>query len=75
MKIINPKIQTTEEIVASLLINKKKQYTESAHAEIFSRLIVTIKDVNDKAERLEKVMLLLAVVQVVLAILQIFLAT
>jgi hypothetical protein len=75
MKIINPKIQTTEEIVASLLINKKKQYTESAHAEIFSRLIVTIKDFNDKAERLEKVMLLLAVVQVVLAILQIFLAT
>jgi len=70
----NPKNQSNEQIVSSLLTNTKKQYTESAHAEIFSRLIKTIKDFNLKAERLEKVMLLLAGAQVILATAQILLA-
>ena len=74
MKAKSPKGQTTEEIVASLLVNKKKQYTESAHAEIFNRLIGTIQDFNRKAERIEKVMLFLAAAQVLLALTQIFLA-
>ena len=70
----NPKTQTTEEIVRSLLVNKRKQYTEASHAEIFSRLIVTIKNFNDKTERLEMVMLILASAQVILAIVQILVA-
>lgn len=70
----NPKNQSTEQIVSSLLTNIKKQYTEAAHAEIFRRLTTTIKDFNIKAERLEKVMLFLATAQVMLALAQIFLA-
>lgn len=72
---MNPKKQTTEAIVDSLLTNKKHQYTEAAHAEIFRRLIETIKAFNVKAEKLEKVMLLLAAAQVILALAQIFFAT
>ena len=67
----NPKNQTNEEIVSSLLANTKRQYTESAHAEIFSRLITTIKEFNIKAERIEKIMLILAAAQVLLALTQI----
>lgn len=70
----NPKNQTTDKIVEQLLVNDKRQYTESAHAEIFNRLINTIKNFNQKAERIEKTMLLLAAAQVVLAIAQILLA-
>ena len=73
-KIKNPKSQAEDEIVSSLLTNTKKQYTEAAHAEIFSRLITTIKVFNDKTEKLEKVMLYLAGAQVVLAGAQILLA-
>ena len=70
----NPKSQTTEEIVASLLTNDKHQYTEAAHAEIFRRLTNTIKEFNKKAEKIEKVMLMLAAAQVLLALTQIWLA-
>ena len=71
---MNPKDQTNEEIVAQLLVNEKHQYTESVHAEIFRRLIDTIKEFNAKAEKLEKVMLFLAAMQVILALTQIILA-
>ena len=71
---MDPKKQTTEVIVDSLLINKKHQYTEAAHAEIFRRLTQTIKEFNSKAARIEKMMLFLAAAQVILAIAQIFLA-
>jgi len=54
MTTINPKNQTTDTIVESLLNNTSKQYTESAHAEIFSRLISTMKDFNNKTERYRK---------------------
>ncbi|HCR10937.1 MAG TPA: hypothetical protein DIU47_04620 [Candidatus Pacebacteria bacterium] len=70
----NPKNQTTDTIVESLLSNTSRQYTESAHAEIFRRLINTMKEFNDKTERIEKVMLYLAVAQVVLAVTQIIVA-
>lgn len=70
----NPKDQTNEEIVETLLKNTERQYTESSHAEIFRRLIETIKTFNSKAEKLEKLMLLLAAAQVILAFTQIFLA-
>lgn len=70
----DPKNQSVEEIVASLLINDKRQYTESAHAEIFRRLIATIENFNKKAEKVEKLMLLLAGAQVILATAQILLA-
>jgi len=71
---MNPKDQTNEEIVAQLLVNEKHQYTESAHAEIFRRLIDTIKEFNVKAEKLERIMLFLAAMQVILALTQIILA-
>lgn len=71
---INPQDQTNEEIVKTLLTNTEKQYTESSHAEIFRRLIETIKNFNHKAEKIEKVMLILAGAQVILAITQILLA-
>ena len=71
---MNPKTQTTEEIVDTLLAYHKSEYTESAHAEIFRRLIVTIKSFNAKAEKIEKMMLVLAGAQVLLALAQIFLA-
>ncbi len=71
---MNPKDQSNEQIVKQLLVNEKHQYTEAAHAEIFRRLIETIKDFNIKANKLEKVMLLLAAAQVILAFAQIFLA-
>jgi len=74
MTTTNPKAQSTDKIVSSLLTNTKKQYTEAAHAEIFRRLTITIKNFNIKAERLEKVMLFLASAQVALALAQIFLA-
>ena len=70
----NPKNQTTDTIVESLLSNTSRQYTESAHAELFRRLINTMKEFNDKTERIEKVMLYLAVAQVVLAVTQIIVA-
>ncbi len=72
--ISNPKNQTVDEIVNSLLSNTERQYTESAHAEIFNRLIETIKNFNSKAERVEKFMLILAGAQVVLALTQIILS-
>ncbi|MDP4030697.1 MAG: hypothetical protein U1C50_01640 [Patescibacteria group bacterium] len=71
---MNPKKQSTDTIVAKLLVNKSHQYTEAAHAEIFRRLIATIKNFNLKAEKIEKVMLVLAAAQVILALAQIFLA-
>jgi len=40
---MNPKNQTTETIVASLLSNTKRQYTEAAHAEIFRLLYNTLE--------------------------------
>lgn len=74
MRTGDPRNQTTDEIVESLLNNTKHQYTESAHAEIYRRLIKTISEFNAKAERGEKFMLILATAQVLLAIAQIFLA-
>ena len=74
MTIRNPKAQTNDEIVDSLLDNTERQYTEAAHAEIFSRLITTIQNFNSKAEKIEKVMLALATAQVILALTQIILA-
>lgn len=71
---MNPKKQTTNTIVAKLLTNKSRQFTEAAHAEIFRRLIETIKNFNQKAEKIEKVMLILAAAQVFLALAQILLA-
>lgn len=71
---MNPKNQSTETIVASLLTNTKRQYTEAAHAEIFRRLTKTISRFNLKAEKIEKVMLFLAAAQVILALAQILLA-
>ena len=68
----DPKTETTEEIVAALLVNKKRQYTEAAHAEIFNRLITTIRGFNAKAAKIEKMMLVLATAQVILALAQIF---
>jgi len=73
-KIQNPKNQTNEQIVSSLLTNTKKQYTESAHTEIFNRLIKTIESFNSNAEKIERVMLYLAAAQVILAIAQILVA-
>lgn len=70
----NPTDQSTEQIVSTLLTNKSRQYTESAHAEIWRRLIRTIQDFNQKAARTEKFMLILATAQVALAIAQIYLA-
>lgn len=70
----NPKPQTNDEIVNSLLNNNERQYTEAAHAEIFGRLIKTIQNFNTKAEKIEKVMLALATAQVILALTQIILA-
>jgi len=75
IQILNPKNQSNDEIVNNLLTNSERQYTESAHAEIFRRLIETIAGFNIKAERSEKFMLLLATAQVILAIAQIYLAT
>lgn len=72
--IVNPKEQTTEMIVASLLTNTKRQYTESAHAEIFRRLIDTIQRFNAGADKVQRMMLYLAVSQVILAIAQVTLA-
>jgi len=74
MKILDPKQQTAEEIVTALLSNKRRQYTESSHAEIFRRLILTITEFNAKAARTERFMLMLATAQVILAIAQIWLA-
>ncbi|MEK7457959.1 MAG: hypothetical protein AAB612_00510 [Patescibacteria group bacterium] len=71
---INPKNQTTDTIIESLLSNTSSQYTESAHAEIFRRLMNTMKEFNEKTEKIEKVMLCLAVAQVVLALTQIIVA-
>ena len=47
---------------------------ESAHAEIFRRLINAMKEFNEKTEKIEKVMLYLAAAQVVLALTQIIIA-
>lgn len=69
----DPKQQTTDAIVESLLSNKSKQYTESAHAEIFRRLMQTIEQFNRKTERTEKFMLVLATSQVLLALAQLYL--
>lgn len=55
-------------MVATLLTNTQRQYTEAAHAEIYNRLIQTIKNFNAKAEKIEKVMLFLATAQVILAL-------
>lgn len=74
MRIKDPKKQSTDEIVTTLLSNTKSQYTESSHAEIFRRLINTIGEFNTKAERSEKFMIILASAQVILAIAQIILA-
>ena len=71
---INPKNQTTDTIIESLLSNTSRQYTESAHAEIFRRLMNTMKEFNEKTEKIGKVMLCLAVAQVVLALTQIIVA-
>ena len=71
---INPKNQTTDTIIESLLSNTSSQYTESAHAEIFLRLMNTMKEFNEKTEKIEKVMLCLAVAQVVPALTQIIVA-
>lgn len=49
-KIPNPQNQTTGEIVKTLLVNEERKYTESAHAEIFARLMDTIKEF-DSASR------------------------
>ena len=70
---LNPKLQSTDGIVSTLLSNKSKQYTESAHAEIFRRLMHTIEQFNQKAERSEKFMLILAASQVMLALAQLYL--
>lgn len=70
----NPKNQTIEEMVESLMTNTQRQYTEAAHAEIYNRLIQTIKNFNAKAEKIEKVMLFLATALVILALTQLFLA-
>lgn len=70
----NPKNQSIEEMVATLLTNTQRQYTEAAHAEIYNRLIQTIKNFNAKAEKIEKTMLFLAAAQVILALTQLFLA-
>lgn len=70
----NPQNQANDAIVKSLLTNTKRQYTEAAHAEIFSRLINTITQFNHKAEKIEKVMLVLAFAQVIFALTQILLA-
>lgn len=72
--IVDPKGQTTDRIVASLLTNKRRQYTESAHAEIFRRLIDTIERFNKGADKVQRMMLYLAVSQVILAIAQVALA-
>lgn len=74
MSILNPKNQTTDMIVESLLSNKERQYTEGAHAEIFRRLITTIERFNKDADRVQRMMLYLAVSQVILAIAQVILA-
>ena len=74
MTLTNTKNQRTENIVDDLLVNDSRQYTESAHAEIFRRLIVTIQEFNLKSEKTTKFMVLLAVAQVILALAQIFLA-
>ncbi|MBI5620755.1 hypothetical protein HY949_03185 [Candidatus Gottesmanbacteria bacterium] len=74
MATINPKVQVTEEIVDTLLTNKERQYTENAHAEIFRRLIATIEKFNKDADRVQRMMLYLAVSQVILAVAQIILA-
>ena len=74
MATINPKEQTTDMIVEALLSNKERQYTESAHAEIFRRLISTIEKFNKDADRVQRMMLYLAVSQVILAIAQVILA-
>jgi hypothetical protein len=71
----NPKAQSIDEIVASLQTNTERQYTESAHAEIFNRLITTISKFNEQASRTEKFMLFLATAQVILAVAQIILAS
>lgn len=71
---MNPKQQTTEMIVDALLTNKERQYTESAHAEIFRRLIDTIQRFNNEADKVQRMMLYLAVSQVILAVAQVALA-
>lgn len=70
----DPKAQGTGEIVDSLLANTSRQYTESAHAEIFSRLIQTIENFNEKADKSQRFMMYLAVSQVILAVAQVVLA-
>ena len=70
----NPRDQSTDTIIESLLTNKKRQYTESAHAEIFRRLINTIERFNAGADKIQKMMLFLAVSQVILAVAQVALA-
>lgn len=72
--VTDPKEQTTDMIVAALLTNKRRQYTESAHAEIFRRLIQTIERFNKGADRMQRMMLYLAVSQVILAVAQVALA-
>lgn len=74
MAILNPKDQTTDLIVETLRSNKERQYTESAHAEIFRRLISTIEKFNKDADRVQRMMLYLAVSQVILAVAQVILA-
>ena len=74
MKMKKQKNQTTDIIVESLLNNTSRQYMESAHAEIFRRLINAMKEFNEKTEKIEKVMLYLAAAQVVLALTQIIIA-
>lgn len=71
---VHPKNLSTNDIVTELLENQDRRFTESAHAEIFRRLIDTINNFNQKAEKTEKIMLLLALSQVILAATQIFLA-
>lgn len=70
----NPKEQSAEMIVDALLTNKERQYTESAHAEIFRRLIATIERFNRESDRVQRVMLYLSISQVILAVAQVALA-
>ncbi|MCL5411321.1 MAG: hypothetical protein M1150_01080 [Patescibacteria group bacterium] len=70
----NPQKQTNEEIINMLLNNEDRKYTEAAHAEIFVRLMESIRKFDQSSRAGGQRMFLLTIVIVSLTILNVTLA-
>lgn len=73
-KIPNPQEQTTEQIVKTLLTNEDRRYTEAAHAEIFVRLMDSIKQFDNASREGGRRIFLLTLTIVSLTILNVVLS-